>query len=339
MKTSTLVIIFIVVLISALTWLVSIWQYDAMMSSMMTFYNPAALSLFVVIWTAGMAAMMFPAIVPMILVYNRLIDTNKTKNNASGDNNQIIYHQNNDDSDNSNNNNTINDIGHPIDRIEDENGALNSLRYRLRSKSYEIILFVSAYLVIWAVTGIILLVGWSFLLDTLILQLGLGNSHQSITTIFGIVLVVSGIYQFSPLKTKCLGYCESPLSFFMRRWQKGKVGAVKMGTYHGLYCLGCCWPYFLLMVALGWMNIFWMGLFAAIIFAEKIWARGGLWIARITGIGFILLGIMSSIGIISLPSDSMSSSGDNDMTMSMDMSPSSSDNMMSMDMSPSSPDK
>ncbi|MGH9986224.1 MAG: DUF2182 domain-containing protein, partial [Nitrososphaeraceae archaeon] len=111
-----------------------------MMSSMMTFYNPAALSLFVVIWTAGMAAMMFPAIVPMILVYNRLIDTNKTKNNASGDNNQIIYHQNNDDSDNSNNNNTINDIGHPIDRIEDENGALNSLRYRLQSKSYDIIL-------------------------------------------------------------------------------------------------------------------------------------------------------------------------------------------------------
>jgi predicted metal-binding membrane protein len=50
-----------------------------MMSSMMTFYNPAALSLFVIIWTAGMAAMMFPAIVPMILVYNRLIDTIKSK--------------------------------------------------------------------------------------------------------------------------------------------------------------------------------------------------------------------------------------------------------------------
>jgi hypothetical protein len=92
------------------------------------------------------------------------------------------------------------------------------------------------------------------------------------------------------------------------------------------------------MVALGWMNIFWMGLFAAIIFAEKIWARGGLWIARITGISFILLGIMSSTGIISLPSDSMSG-GDNDMTMSMDMSPSSSDNTMSMDMSTSSSDK
>jgi hypothetical protein len=92
------------------------------------------------------------------------------------------------------------------------------------------------------------------------------------------------------------------------------------------------------MVALGWMNIFWMGLFAAIIFAEKIWARGGLWIARITGMGFILLGIMSSTWIISLPSDSMSGGGNNEMMMSMDMSPSSPDNTMSMDMSPSSPD-
>jgi predicted metal-binding membrane protein len=55
----------------------------------------------------------------------------------------------------------------------------------------------------------------------------------------------------------------------MRRWKSGTIGAVKMGTYHGLYCLGCCWPYFLLMVALGWMNLLWMGLFAGIIFGEK----------------------------------------------------------------------
>jgi hypothetical protein len=84
------------------------------------------------------------------------------------------------------------------------------------------------------------------------------------------------------------------------------------------------------------MNIFWMGLFAAIIFAEKIWTRGGLWIGRITGIGFITLGILSSTVAISLPSDSLSGSSisstggdvgggdDNGMMMSMDMSSSSS---------------
>jgi predicted metal-binding membrane protein len=138
-------------------------------------------------------------------------------------------------------------------------------------------------------------------------------------------LIISGIYQFSSLKARCLGYCESPLSFFMRRWRKGAAGAVKMGTYHGLYCLGCCWPYFLLMVALGWMNIFWMSLFAAIIFAEKIWVKGGLWIARITGICFISIGILSLAGMISLSSDPMNNTSDDGMksmvnSMNMDMS-------------------
>jgi predicted metal-binding membrane protein len=41
----------------------------------------------------------------------------------------------------------------------------------------------------------------------------------------------------------------------MKRW-KGKQlkDGLKMGLYHGMYCLGCCGPYFLFMIALGWMN-------------------------------------------------------------------------------------
>jgi len=70
-----------------------------------------------------------------------------------------------------------------------------------------------------------------------------------------------------------------------------------MGSFHGLYCLGCCWPYFLIMVFLGWMSITWMALFAAIIFGEKIWSRG-IWIARSVGIILILLGLLSSLGVV-----------------------------------------
>jgi hypothetical protein len=123
--------------------------------------------------------------------------------------------------------------------------------------------------------------------------------------VFGALLVISGLYQFSPLKTKCLGYCESPMSFFMRRWRSGITGAIKMGTYHGLYCLGCCWPYFLLMVALGWMNLLWMALFAAIIFGEKIWIRGGRWIARSAGVCFMVLGVLALLGVLEIPTGSM----------------------------------
>ncbi|MFZ0742672.1 MAG: DUF2182 domain-containing protein, partial [Nitrososphaeraceae archaeon] len=77
----------------------------------------------------------------------------------------------------------------------------------------------------------------------------------------------------------------------------GITGAIKMGVYHGLYCLGCCWPYFLIMVSLGWMNIAWMGVFATIIFGEKIWPMG-IWIARCVGIVLIISGILSSMGLI-----------------------------------------
>jgi len=54
------------------------------------------------------------------------------------------------------------------------------------------------------------------------------------------------------------------------------------------------------MVALGWMNLLWMGLFAAIIFGEKIWSQYGIWIARITGAGFVIVGLLTMVGIISL---------------------------------------
>jgi predicted metal-binding membrane protein len=312
---------------------------------MMTFsYNPAALSLFVIIWTAGMAAMMFPAIVPMILFYNRLIDSSKGtgSNTPPRNTSQILYHGQDDTHSDDKNNINKNVDSEPSSLNQDQNKRKKpyNLSYVLRPKTYYLMIFILSYLAIWALTGVVLLVGWSFLFDTLLQQLEVNNNHQlqllSTNTIYGIVLIVAGIYQFSSLKTKCLGYCESPLSFFMRKWRKGGTGAVKMGMYHGLYCLGCCWPYFLLMVALGWMNVLWMGLFAAIIFAEKVWTRRGLWIARITGIGFILLGILSAAALISLPSDSMNGSNDSEMTgMSMDMSLSPSGNMtgMSMDMS------
>ena len=44
--------------------------------------NPIAVLIFTVSWTVGMAAMMFPAIVPMVLLYNQLIveDNNNNSN-------------------------------------------------------------------------------------------------------------------------------------------------------------------------------------------------------------------------------------------------------------------
>jgi predicted metal-binding membrane protein len=264
------IIIFSLISTAGLAWLLSTFQPDMM--KVMNSYNPIFITLYTATWTAGMAAMMFPAIIPMVLLYNKLIT-----NNQSDSSQEIV-----------------------------------KLKFPY---SFKLILFVGMYLVVWAVTGIVLLLGWSVPMNIIVSM----PANNNIGIIFGSILIISGIYQFTPLKNKCIGYCESPLGFFMRRWKSGMSGAIKMGAYHGLYCLGCCWPYFLIMVALGWMNLLWMGLFAAIIFGEKVWTRG-IWIARGVGIALIVLGISSSMGLITLH-DSMMFMNMKSNSAEMEMSP------------------
>jgi len=237
--------------ISGVSWFLSINQPEMM--NIMISYNALLIVLFIVSWTFGMAAMMFPAIVPMVLLYSKLL-TNKQS---------------------------------------DSDSSTETLQPRL--STFKVGLFVGMYLAIWSITGLALLLAWSIPMNSIVMF----QDAKSLGIIFGSILIVSGIYQFTSLKNTCIGYCESPLSFFMRRWNNGITGAIKMGVCHGLYCLGCCWPYFLIMLSLGWMNITWMGIFAVIIFGEKIWPRG-IWIARCVGIVLITLGILSSMGLIIL---------------------------------------
>jgi predicted metal-binding membrane protein len=283
------------VFVSIIMWIISVLHYDTMMSTMMMFQDPISLSIFTVIWTSGMAAMMFPAILPMVLLYDRLI---KTNNSPSGDTTAPLKKLGG------------KEPSLALDKANTETNEEKKQKIVLFPGSFwspyslKMFLFIGSYLSVWALTGIALLIGWSITMSYILTE-PLKSTQNLMGIIFGVILLISGLYQFSPLKSKCLGYCESPLGFFMRRWKRGVVGAVMMGTYHGLYCLGCCWPYFLLMVALGWMNVLWMALFAAIIFGEKVWIRGGRWVARGAGIGFLILGVSSIFGMIEIPTGDM----------------------------------
>ena len=67
-------IILSLVVTSGLAWIISFATTDTMMNTMMKVdYNLLNISLFTVIWTSGMIAMMFPAIIPMIVLYNKII--------------------------------------------------------------------------------------------------------------------------------------------------------------------------------------------------------------------------------------------------------------------------
>jgi predicted metal-binding membrane protein len=266
------IILFSLISTSALAWIISKDQPD-MMKAMMTL-DPIAISLFTTSWTVGMAAMMFPAISPMVLLYDRLIknDSCDYSGNIRSEKDKVSS-------------------SFVVERGEKNEEQKKVGKHTYFNHSLKIILFVGCYLAVWALTGIVLLLAWSVPMNNFVVM---GIERKQIDIIYGILLVIAGVYQFTPLKSICIGFCESPLSFFMRRWRSGTFGAIEMGTYHGLYCLGCCWPYFLLMIALGWMNLLWMGLFSCIIFGEKIWSKG-LLVARIAGIALMVLGFVAII--------------------------------------------
>jgi predicted metal-binding membrane protein len=105
-----------------------------------------------------------------------------------------------------------------------------------------------------------------------------------------LTLLAAGIYQFTPLKSRCLTVCQSPLGFLMGHWRPGAVGTLRMALAHSFYCLGCCAGLMVVLVAAGAMSLPWALLIAAVVFAEKV-LPAGAWTARAAGVALVLLGV------------------------------------------------
>jgi predicted metal-binding membrane protein len=172
------IILVSLVSISAASWLTSLaFQNDMMMlsssaSGMSNGNNDDNRDLsttsshlfFVLLWTVGMAAMMFPAITPMVLLYNKLT--------SSENNSQIqVALQKNDG---------------PSQKVY----------------PFKTTLFVGGYLAVWSLTGLVLLFGWSALMSLTTSAVSSESSIQYNYYIYGAILIIAGAYQFSSLKTR-----------------------------------------------------------------------------------------------------------------------------------------
>jgi len=105
-----------------------------------------------------------------------------------------------------------------------------------------------------------------------------------------VLLIIAGIFQWTPLKRACLAHCRSPQGFFMTKWREGTVGALRMGFKHGVYCIGCCWLLMSLLLVAGAMNLLWVAAIAAFVLVEKA-APAGQWVSRIVGLVLVGWGI------------------------------------------------
>ena len=148
--------------------------------------------------------------------------------------------------------------------------------------------FVGAYLLIWTLFGVLAYLGANAASE---LAQQMPWLMLNAARIGGGILVLAGIYQFTPLKRVCLAKCCMPQHFLLDGWRDGRVGAFRMGLSHGLYCLGANWLLFVLLFVLGLMNIAAMAVLTVLIFAEKVFPQAER-IAWIAGLALMLYGTL-----------------------------------------------
>ena len=131
-----------------------------------------------------------------------------------------------------------------------------------------VLLLLLGYLVVWTGFG---LTAW--LLDR--------GIHAAVDTlpwlaehpqlILGSTLLVAGLWQFSPIRDRCLDECRSPLGFVANRWRgtAERRESFAMGIAHGAFCVGCCWWLMLVMFGVGLGSLVLMLMLGALTAIEK----------------------------------------------------------------------
>ena len=159
-----------------------------------------------------------------------------------------------------------------------------------KAASADVWLFALGYLVVWSAFSAGATVGQLALQRATII----GDALRVTPLIGGAILVITGIYQLTPLKEACLSKCRSPLGFFMTCWRDGRFGAFRMGVSHGAFCVGCCWMLMALLFVAGVMNLLWIAAITAFVLLEKItpYGRG---IAALSGVAMIAAGVWMAV--------------------------------------------
>jgi predicted metal-binding membrane protein len=145
------------------------------------------------------------------------------------------------------------------------------------------VVFLLGYLIVWA--GFSLLataLQWLLQMAGLLTTMMQSASHWWSAMLF----LAAGIYQFSPLKERCLAYCRSADGFILSEWRDGTAGAVVMGLRHGLFCLGCCGPLMVLLFAVAVMDLRWVAVLTVLVTAEKLLPRAEVW-RVVIGVGLL----------------------------------------------------
>jgi predicted metal-binding membrane protein len=148
--------------------------------------------------------------------------------------------------------------------------------------------FAGGYLLAWAIFAIAATVAqWALEQAAL-----LSPMAMRVTEAFGGgILVIAGLFQFTPWKDACLSQCQAPLVFLQRHggFRREPGGAILLGVRHGHYCIGCCWALMCLLFVAGVMNLVWIAIIMVFVLLEKV-LPAELHISRIAGVALLAAG-------------------------------------------------
>jgi predicted metal-binding membrane protein len=162
---------------------------------------------------------------------------------------------------------------------------------RRRNPGTMVALLLVGYLVVWAGFG---LAAW-------VLDRGIHAAVDAVPwlaeqpqLIIAMTLLAAGLWQFSPLRDRCLDECRSPLGFVMNRWRgtSERREALVMGIAHGAFCVGCCWSLMLVMFGVGLGSVTAMLALGAVTAVEKN-VSSGRRLTRPLGVLLILAAVYS----------------------------------------------
>jgi predicted metal-binding membrane protein len=150
------------------------------------------------------------------------------------------------------------------------------------------VVFLAGYALVWTAFAVV-----AFLADTQIHRLVDNWPWLAVHAwlIGASTITLAGVFQFTPLKERCLKQCRSPLNFFLRYYQPGVKAAWRLGLRHGAFCLGCCWALMLVMFGLGVGSLVSMVVLTGVMVVEKT-VPGGQRLKPLIGLALLLLALL-----------------------------------------------
>jgi predicted metal-binding membrane protein len=150
------------------------------------------------------------------------------------------------------------------------------------------VLFVAGYLAVWTGYGLA-----AYALFRLVTSFDTGWLvwDEGGPYVAGGVIAAAGVYELTSLKQLALRRCRSP---------HPDAPALRSGLAEGLYCVGSSGGLMAVLFAVGVMNVLWMVVVAAVIFAEKVLPQG-LRLTRPLAIALLALGIWVAFSPSTVP--------------------------------------